>query len=128
MHPLQRYMQTRYEYGGRGPDAYDCYGLVRAVRAEIFGLPWMPHYRFAGDDDKRAMTLAARHANRHLTPGPPEPGAIAECWRGELCTHVAVVVELDGRLAVLETDKGSGPRWDYLEDFEACHLRVIYYH
>ncbi|TZG41640.1 hypothetical protein FZZ93_01030 [Halomonas eurihalina] len=121
-------MQTRYEFGGRGPDAYDCYGLVRAVRAEIFGLPWMPHYRFAGDDDKRAMTAAARHANRSLSPCEPRAGAIAEVWHGRLCTHVAVVVELNGRLAVLETGKATGPRWDYLPDFEARNLRVLYYH
>ena len=54
-------------------------------------------------------------------------GAIAAVLRGDLCIHVGVVGDIDGRLAVLETNPNSGPRWLYLRQFEATYLKVIYY-
>jgi hypothetical protein len=60
-------------------------------------------------------------------PTDPLPGAIATCWRGRLCTHVALVIEVDGRPAVLETNQASGPRWRWLADFASTQLKVIYY-
>lgn len=46
---------------------------------------------------------------------------------GLLVALVGVVVDIDGRLAVLETNPNSGPRWLYLRQFEATYLKVIYY-
>ena len=48
-------------------------------------------------------------------------------WRGLLCHHVGVVVEADGRLAVLETGSRIGPRWLRLDDFQRLYLDVRFY-
>lgn len=127
MSAFKPYLAARYEFAGRGPDAYDCWGLVRAVRHEVFGLPLLPHWGAVGEDDKRSLTRACLDEARHFTPGPPVPTSIATVWRGQLCIHVAIVVEINGRLAVLETGKRIGTRWLYLDDFEAQYLKVVYY-
>lgn len=31
---LSKYIGVKFEYGGRGPDSYDCYGLVKAILNE----------------------------------------------------------------------------------------------
>ena len=124
---LADFMNTLYESGGRGPHKYDCWGLVRAVRHEYFGLPLLASWGDVHADDKRRLTAACLHEAQRFTPGPPEPASIATVWRGQLCIHVAIVFENNGRLAVLETGRKIGTRWAYLPDFEAQYLKVVYY-
>ncbi|MBS4155246.1 NlpC/P60 family protein [Cobetia sp. MC34] len=127
MNELKPYLKTRYESGGRGPEAYDCWGLVRAIRAEVFGLRLLPSWGAIHADDKRRLTAACLREARSFTAGEPEPASIATVWRGRLCIHVAIVFEINGRLAVIETGKTNGVRWLYLPDFEAQYLKVVYY-
>lgn len=88
----------------------------------------MPSYGAIAAADKPSLTRAAREVMATgFRPAVPVPGAIATCWRGRLCTHVALVIEVDGRLSVLETNQGSGPRWRWLADFESNQLKVLYY-
>ncbi|OHC12255.1 MAG: hypothetical protein A2002_09450 [Pseudomonadales bacterium GWC1_66_9] len=109
-----------------GPDAYNCWGLARAVRHEVYGLPLLPEYG--------RHVQASPHAQRdyqiqagEMEECAPEPGSIAAVFRGPLCIHVGVVIEVEGRLAVLETNQRSGCRWLRVPDFERRWLRVIYY-
>jgi hypothetical protein len=73
--------------------------------------------------------MLAESVNYHTCD--PRPGAIACCYRGSLCTHIAIVVEIDGRLMILETDepgKGRhGPRLVSLKPFQQRYLRVVFY-
>lgn len=125
---LTSYLTSRYQDGGRGPGAFDCWGLVRTARHQLFGLPLLPSYGAIAADDKLRLTGAALEVMRTgFAPAPPIPGAIATCWRGRLCQHVALVVEADGRLGVLETGSRCGPRWLPLKVFEELNLKVIYY-
>ncbi|MNG23239.1 hypothetical protein D3C84_1078210 [compost metagenome] len=57
----------------------------------------------------------------------PEPWALAVCYKGGLVVHVALVVEIEGRLAVLEINARTGARWQRIADFEGAYLRVRYY-
>ncbi|WP_375058425.1 hypothetical protein [Zobellella sp. DQSA1] len=125
---IARYLQSRYRDGGRGPWVYDCWGLVRAGRHELYGLPLLPSYGAIDPDDKPGLTRAARAVMRAgFRPVAPAPGAIATCWRGRLCLHVGLVIEIEGRLEALETNRSTGPRRQRLADFEANHLQVVYY-
>lgn len=124
---LDTYLTSTYQDGGRGPRVFDCYGLVRAVRHDLFGLPLLPSHGAISPDDKAQMTATCEAERQRLTQGNPAPAAIATCWRGQLCVHVGVCVELNGRLGVLETGRKCGPRWLSLADFERRYLKVIYY-
>lgn len=124
---IERYLMTPYADGGRGPDTLDCYGLVRLARVELFGLPLLPSHGAVSPLDKRSMTRIADAESAGLSKCLPEPGAIAVCWQRGLCMHVGIVVDLDGRMGVLETGSGRGPGWRSIRTFERDYHRVEYY-
>ncbi|MGP9834202.1 hypothetical protein [Marinobacter sp. NSM] len=124
-------LNVPYLANGRLPDGADCYGLTRLARVHLFGKPWMPEHGAVEGSDKRALTKAMLVESVNYRECEPHPGAIACCYRGRLCTHIAIVVEIDGRLMILETDepgKGRhGPRLVNLKPFQQRFLRVVFY-
>lgn len=52
---------------------------------------------------------------------------MAMVFTGRLMLHVGVVVELEGRLAVLDISAKTGCRWQRIPDFEAPFAKVVYY-
>ncbi len=124
-----RYLNTRYVHGGRGPDEYDCWGLVRAVRSEIFGLPELPSHADVPPPDKRRMTELCADIQEcaHLVECEPKEGAIATAWAGRLCVHVGILVVADSRPWILETDEPTGPTLTPIRTFESRFSRVVYY-
>ncbi|MFP5338158.1 MAG: hypothetical protein ACLGIW_06650 [Gammaproteobacteria bacterium] len=125
---LSKYLSATYEDGARGPDRYDCWGQVRAVRHELLGLPLLPSFGAVRNTMPAAFTRAYEEQAALMEECQPEPGAIAAVFRGRIVIHVAVVIEVDGALAVLEirNDRTSA-RWLRIPDFESRYLRVIYY-
>lgn len=107
---LQRYLSTRYEQGARGPDAFDCWGLVRDVLLRYFDVPESAAPEFGGvPDNKRLMTKCRQSVIRLYPESPIQAGAIACVSRRGFLFHVGVVV-LDGAaLKVLDTHKARGP-------------------
>lgn len=125
---IKKYLNATYEDGARGPARYDCWGLVRAVRHELFGLPLLPSFGAVRNTMPAAFTRAYEEQAALMEECRPEPGAIAAVFRGRIVIHVAVIIEVDGALAVLEirNDRTSA-RWLRIPDFESRYLRVIYY-
>lgn len=125
---IEDWLKIPYVDYGRSRLGCDCWGLVRMVRHELFGHE-LPSFGLIAPDNKRALTKAANTViSENLTPTTtPKHGTIATVWRGAVCTHVGIVLLIDGRLAVLETNKGSGPRWMRLGDFQKIHPIIKYY-
>ena len=128
---LDDLLQIPYVANGRTQQGADCYGLVRIARACLFDKPWMPSYGSVEGSDKVALTEAMLEESVKYQPCRPHPGAIATAWRGSLCTHIAIVVEVDGKLMILETDEPGqtnlGPRLTTLSRFQLRFLKVVYY-
>ena len=128
---LSDLLQVPYAPNGRLPTGADCYGLTRLARVHLFGKPWMPEHGAVEGSDKRALTKAMLAESRNYTICKPHAGAVATCYRGRLCTHIAIVVDVDGRLMVLETNEpghgNHGPRLVNLKQFERRFLKVVYY-
>lgn len=124
---LDRYLTScRWEHNGMRFPLLNCWGLVRLARHELFGLPMLQ----ASDcpaDDKRRMTQEALDVIAGLSPCEPRAGAVAFCWRGRLCVHVGLVVESEGRLAVLDIDHGRGACVTPLPDWRRRYLRVSFH-
>ena len=55
---INHYMSCPYQPYGRGPSAFDCWGLVRDVLQRQFGVPELAAFGQVDPDDKRAMTAA----------------------------------------------------------------------
>lgn len=124
-----RFLNTRYVEGGRGPDEFDCYGLVRAVRHEVFHFPLLPSHSEVVPSDKDAMTAVCQQIIdcTDLQECTVQEAAIASAWAGRRCVHVGIVVQADGRLWILETDEPTGPCLTPVRVFENRYTRVKYY-
>lgn len=120
---------AKYKDGGRGPLFYDCWGLTRYARSELYNLPLLPSYGHISADDKRKLTKACAEVIRsHVFEWcDPWPSAIATVWQGGACTHIALVIEREGQLAVLEINKGSGIRIVALDEFQRLYSDVRFY-
>jgi cell wall-associated NlpC family hydrolase len=123
---LNRYLSAPYKDGGRGPLAYDCYGLCIDVRNKLYGLPLLPSLGGVGREKLRANTRAYAEIRQVMEACDPQPGAIASAFRGKHLVHVGVVVEADGQLKVLDTNPG-GARISTLRAFESEYPLVVYY-
>lgn len=129
---IETYLFSAYRDGGRGERQhgityYDCWGLVRAVRHDVFGLALMANHDDVRAANKRAMTKVARQEIRWLREGMAQDAAIAAVWTRGLCTHVGICISLDGVLGVLETNEGYGAAWHRLAWFERLHGNTRYY-
>lgn len=123
---FRRYRAWQYEDGARGPVRIDCWGLVREVRADM-GYPWLPSFAECRNTDPRGFTRAYEKQAEQMDPGPAEPGAIAAAFRGRICVHVGIVVDIESRLLVLDINPGRGVGVEPLADFEARYAEVVYY-
>lgn len=129
---LDHYRSARYQDGGRGELVggvrhFDCYGLVRAVRSEQFGLPTMPALAHVCPKDSRQVHRSASDAIKGLAPCAAGAGAMALCWEGRIATHCGVVVPSNGRLGVLECHQEAGVRWQPLRKFCSEYTKVEFY-
>ena len=125
---IDHYLHATYQDGARGPDRYDCWGLVREVRHVIYGKRLLPSWGDVRNTQPAEFTRAYRAEAAAMEECAPEVGAIAACFRGSLCLHVAVVVDLGEGLRVLEIRNAkTSARLLRLTDFERHYARVIYY-
>jgi hypothetical protein len=123
---IEKLMRAPYREGARGPIAFDCWGMCRAIRHDLFGMPWLPSLGAVGKDKIRENTKAYRSLRQAMEECAPEPGAIAAVLRGTALLHVGTVLLSEGRLKVLDTNPG-GACLRTTGEFEAAHPRVVYY-
>lgn len=77
-----------FRYGGRGPDYFDCYGLVREMCARQ-GNP-LPDYVTPNTDLGIAMLLA--EGKKSWEQSPREAGAVVAIRVGRLVSHVGFML------------------------------------
>lgn len=100
-------LATTYERGARGPDKFDCWGMVCAV-CQRMGWP-VPADPIAHSDDVRALLMIFRDEVRadDWKRTDRQDGAVAFFGRFEAARHAGIVI--NG--GVLHTHKTDGPRW-----------------
>lgn len=116
-----------YVDGGRGPVEYDCWGLVREVRSKHMGLSELPVYGELRNDSHRLFTKAYRAESAKLKECQAQHGAIAAVMIGEVCVHVAVVIESGGELWILEINPEKSARFLRLNTWLRDHVRVTFH-
>lgn len=126
-HWVEQYLECQYEDGARGPERYDCWGLVRHVLHAHLGGRLMPSWGHVRNTMPRLFTRAYQAEAATMEECAPCSGAIAAVFRGAIVAHVGVVIEVGGRLRVLEMNPKTGVRHLSVQDFEAPYHRVVYY-
>jgi cell wall-associated NlpC family hydrolase len=124
---VNRYLYSVYEDGARGPDKFDCFGLVRHVRHFELGQRLLPSFGSLRPKMPRETSQAYGEAVEYWEPCEPEHGAIACVFSGRICFHVAVVLLLPDGLRVLETNAKRGPQCIALARWLKDYPNVIYY-
>lgn len=120
---LEKYLDVVWVSGGRVFPALDCYGVVNEVRRDL-GLPAWDEYPGATREDlpELAKQAVLQHAGSDLVEG-----AVAFCYEGSMVTHVAVLVESDGRMCALECNDGRNVTVLPVARLERRFHRVEYY-
>lgn len=121
------YLSKKYQDGGRGPDYWDCWGLVRDARARYCGKRLLPEFGSLRNTNPRAFTRAYEAEAMQMEQCTPEHGAIAAVLHGKVCVHVALVLEVSGELWILEINPVRGPRYMRLTQWQRDHLTVTYH-
>lgn len=124
---INKYLSCEYEDGGRGPVEYDCWGLVRHVRHAEFGLRLLPEYGSLRNNNPKAFTRAYRDESSLMEEGPARHGSVAAVLIGAVCVHVALVVECNDRLHILEINPERGARFLTLKDWLRDHNTVTFH-
>lgn len=124
---INTYLSCRYEDGARGPERYDCWGLVREARHLHLGRRLLPSWGHVRHDNFKEFTRAYREEAAFMEPCEPENGAIAVVIRGRECVHLGLIVEVGDRLKVLEINPSRGARCLPLSQWKRDHNNVIYY-
>lgn len=124
---LDKYLASTYLDGGRELPRVDCYGLVRLVRSEVFGRSDLPSFGHVRNTMPAEFTRCVKQASAQFEECKPVAGSVATVWRGRICVHIGIVVEIDGRLAVLDTGSKTGPSWSSVQRFEARFAKVVYF-
>lgn len=92
---------TRFEYAdrGRGPAAFDCWGFVRHVQSERFGIVDLPDLggAYGSSEDHGAVANVVRRYERVLAPAwrkveDPRPGDVVIIKIAQQPWHCGVVV------------------------------------
>jgi hypothetical protein len=124
---VNKYLECAYEDGARGPDRYDCWGLVRIVRHAELGKRLLAEYGSLRNTDPREFTRAYEEESSCMERCEPEHGAIAAVMIGRICTHVALVVESTDGLRILEINPARGPRFLPLHKWQRDHSTVTFH-
>lgn len=91
-----------FAYGGRGPDTYDCYGLVMecARRAGVA----LPDFGVDSNQARIAAMMAASLPQwREIAP---RPGAVAFIRVGRLAAHVGYLIDQHHMIHAWESSGG----------------------
>lgn len=89
--PIADLMSARYEEGGRGPDAYDCFGLF-AELCRRRGVVIPPHPS-PSDDQQREMEIKSVAAAEWIPLDAPEIGCAVVLRIGPWMSHLGMVLE-----------------------------------
>lgn len=118
-------------YGKRGrtiQDGLDCWGLVRLIRMDL-GYSELPLFNGVDPLDKRLFTQSASSCIElcELVKSDIKQGAIACGYKGRLCYHVGIVLNINGKMMIAETDENTGVVLTSISNFESRYSRVEYY-
>lgn len=97
-HWATSYIGKEWKWGGRGPDVFDCWGLVRHVYAARYGVELGNYLETDLKGFFREMNQQIQNADQWTQVDKPFEGAAVAIGGTELYHHVGVYLEADGGL------------------------------
>lgn len=121
-HWAARYLLAGYRRGASGPDAYDCWGLVRAAVRERHGIE-LPAVHVQGDAG--AAARAAQAAGWRPAAPPLRDADVLFMRTAQGQRHVGMLVQAQGLLRLLHCVEG-GPVWQPLQELPPLGYRLLH--
>ena len=131
MHWVTDYLGKPWEPGARGPDAFDCWGLLRDVYERQFGLslpfyPGLPHDPTASEMSQMVRTIRQELDEDWLEIPEPFEGCAVAMSQSRAYHHVGLFMEADGP-RVLHCWDGAAVMLDPLPRLKLKGLKKITY-
>lgn len=108
---MNEYLGKSYRVGGRGPNYFDCYGLVCDVSARFFGRT-LPDIQIKDSDSLRGIIRALSETNeewkRFRKVRYPKDGDLVRMIKGDSPVHIGIWMK--GK--ILHAHQGAGVCWD----------------
>jgi cell wall-associated NlpC family hydrolase len=79
-----------FELGGRGPDTYDCWGLVAEMLRRMGQSP--PDLNSPAEHERMALLAISQSVSPIWTPCDPKPGAVVTLRTGRHAGHVGMLL------------------------------------
>ena len=131
MHWVNNYIGLPWVAYARGPDTFDCWGLVLDVLNKHFQID-LPQYLTVKTDDPQGMTeamLSGLNANLAEPVEQPVHGAIACCYivvnGKELVRHVGIYLDIDGG-GILHSYEKHACAFDHFKKLNRLFHRIEY--
>lgn len=108
-HWVMNYLGKPWDSGAQGPDAYDCFGLVRAVQRDFFNreMPMIVVDALNPDTVKKTFKNTDNYHNWQIVQTPIEGDCVITKSTPTTPEHVGVWVDADGG-KILQCVFGSG--------------------
>lgn len=111
---VAEYIGKPFEDKGRGPDTFDCWGLVKGVLQQQFGQHGLPDYLDGYDSakDRTVARLLSMERARWSQVETPQLGDVVLIRVLGRPQHVGIVV---ARNMMLHTDRGTESCLEYID-------------
>ena len=133
MHWINDYLYKPWVAYARGPDAYDCWGLVMDVLHRHFGCSAIDPHDDVTTDSHEDITRAFY---QEIESGAWEPSTLAQhgsvvvCWQYRdkklMVRHVGIYLNIEGG-GVLHSRDHVGIRFDHLRTLQTGFPKVAFY-
>jgi len=125
---IDAFIGLPYREGARGPDAFDCYGIVAAVLRAAKGLELPDWYADASGPQSASRAISAALAGevaggRSVLVEEPENYDVAVVGSSLRPHHVGIV--FDG--GVLHASRAFGSAWHPIPRFRTLYPRTEFY-
>jgi cell wall-associated NlpC family hydrolase len=104
MRDLADLIGAPFRYGGRGPDAYDCFGLVKECWRRVHGVE-LPDFQSPTDPGVQCALGATQL--QLWQPVPRQAGVMAAIRIGRLVRHCGFLIDEDRMIHAWEHSGGA---------------------
>lgn len=93
-----------FDYGGRGPETYDCYGLLMECWRRAYGVE-LPEFRSSRIAARNALVMARNMHRWREVEARPGAGVLLKT-KGGVASHVGFLLEQDRMIHTWEKSGG----------------------
>lgn len=118
-HWAMQYIDLPWVFGATGPDAYDCFGLVRHIQKQHFGIDMWPEMLQPTWSLTRQLIENSEQRKQWTQVKVPVDGNVALMARNRHPVHIGVVVKAGNVLGIVHCMQGAGVVFQNLQALRA---------